>query len=212
MTLAHSSHFVDQLTLLVRGRQRHTLCCAVELPEQEETLAFGFRNLDDESAFGKVLVMETHSNRRHWLKKPFHSVLHSARPLLSSWRSSSAALSTSKAALSRRPNGFWTDAGFLDIGCGKGLSGVHASKLGTEGGIIGVDISAASLPLAMAKGYCENAVVGHLDEPLVSVTNTHSARHTLPVQHCTATDHSLFRSRFQLVAQDQAPGHSSDAI
>ena len=34
------------------------------------------------------------------------------------------------------------------------------------GGIIGVDISAESLPLAMGRGCCENAVVGNLDEPL----------------------------------------------
>ena len=43
----------------------------------------------------------------------------------------------------------------------------HAAKFGTEGGIIGVDISAESPPLAMAKGCCENTVVGISDEPLV---------------------------------------------
>ena len=56
----------------------------------------------------------------------------------------------------------------LDIGCGTGLSdeAVHAAKLGTEGSIIGVDISAELLPLAMAKGCCENGVVGNSDESL----------------------------------------------
>ena len=37
---------------------------------------------------------------------------------------------------------------------------VLAAKLGTEGGITGVDMSAELLPLTVAKGCCEDAVLG----------------------------------------------------
>ena len=43
------------------------------------------------------------------------------------------------------------------------------------GGIIGVDISAESLPLAMGRSCCENAVVGNLDEPLALDTGRFDA-------------------------------------
>ena len=43
------------------------------------------------------------------------------------------------------------------------------------GGIIGVDISAESLPLAMGRGCYENAVVGDLDEPLALDTGSFDA-------------------------------------
>lgn len=56
----------------------------------------------------------------------------------------------------------------LDLGCGTGLSGaaLRAGGIGTEGGVVGTDISQASLDISLAKGLYTRTVFANLDEPL----------------------------------------------
>mmetsp|Transcript_54066 Transcript_54066/g.97129 ORF Transcript_54066/g.97129 Transcript_54066/m.97129 type:complete len:244 (+) Transcript_54066:52-783(+) len=55
----------------------------------------------------------------------------------------------------------------LDAGCGTGLSGaaLKVAGIGSEGGIVGIDISQASLDIANAKGVYATTVCGNLEEP-----------------------------------------------
>jgi len=56
----------------------------------------------------------------------------------------------------------------LDLGCGTGMSGAAllAAGIGKDGGLVGTDISQASLDIAMAKGFYASVVFANLDEPL----------------------------------------------
>ena len=58
------------------------------------------------------------------------------------------------------------DTRILDIGCGTGLSGaaLNEKNLGTLGGIVGTDISQASLDLALSKGMYASTHRTNLDE------------------------------------------------
>lgn len=134
--------------------------------------ARGFASSSD--AFGiPVPHLTSGSKTADGAKQLYNEWARSYDASLRSW----GYLVPSRVAELLKARGCSSTSAILDLGCGTGMSGeaLCEAGLGTEGGIVGTDISQDSLDLALGKGVYASTVYANLDESLAFDANSFDA-------------------------------------